>query len=445
MKTFARSLKDLKLKNKRVFLRVDFNVPIKDGKIQDDRRIVEALPTINFILESGGKLIIGSHFGRPDGKPSEKLSMLPLAEYLGEKLKREVLLIDEPDSDAPKALFNGLKENQILMLENLRFLPGEENNDSALAYQWASYTDVYINDAFGVSHRAHCSVSALPKLIGQRAAGLLIEKEIKYLSELLKQPERPFGVILGGSKVSDKINIIENLIDKVDTFIIGGAMAYTFMKAEGKEVGTSKLEIDRIKFAKELMKQCERKNKKILLPIDHVIADDFKGNGLSTSGFIPETKMSLDIGPKTRKLFAEEIKNLKTILWNGPMGVFENPHFENGTKDICAAISANAGMTIVGGGDSASAAQKFGGEFTHISTGGGASLEYLEGKQLPGLQSLNLSREELAGLDRLEWVAEEFVEGESLEFDFKDDKNQKDKIGKDNFSKDKFNKDKKRF
>jgi phosphoglycerate kinase len=406
MKTYIRPIEQLELKGKRVFLRVDFNVPIKDGKIQDTRRIDEALPTIKYILEKEAKLVIGSHFGRPDGEYSEKLSMTPIAEYLGETLKLDVMLVDEPDSDAPKALLNGLKPRQIIMLENLRFLKGEEQNSDTLANKWATFTDIYINDAFGVSHRAHCSVSALPRIIAKRAYGFLVQKEIKNLSKLITAPESPFGLIMGGAKVSDKITIIERLMPKTDVFIIGGAMAYTFLKAKGVKVGNSKVEESKVGFAREFLMSCERKNKKVLLPVDFMIASSFDSGDAMVSSHIPDNKMALDIGPKTTQLFIDEIAKLKTAFWNGPMGVFELPDFEMGTKAVCEALSNNTGFTVIGGGDSASAALKFGGEFSHISTGGGASLEYLEGKELPGLASLKLNRNEIAGLQRIEWISE---------------------------------------
>ncbi len=410
MKTFIRPLDKLELKGKKVFLRVDFNVPIKNGVIQDTHRIDEALPTIKYILEKEAKLLIGSHFGRPDGVYSDELSMSPVAEYLGEKLNFDVMLVDEPDSDAPKALFNGLKPKQLIMLENLRFLKGETDNSEALANKWASYTDVYINDAFGVSHRAHCSVHALPRVVPMRTHGFLIEKEIKNLSYLTDAPKAPFGIVLGGAKVSDKINIIDRLMAKADVFIIGGAMAYTFLKAKDIAVGSSKVEVDKIGFAKEFLMNCERKGKKVFLPIDHIVSSSFDAEETQELKFIPENKLALDIGSKTVQLFSDEIAKLKTIFWNGPMGVFENPKLENGTKSICAAISKNEGFTVVGGGDSASAALKFGGDFTHVSTGGGASLEFLEGKDLPGISALKLNRNELAGLNRIEWISEEVTE-----------------------------------
>jgi phosphoglycerate kinase len=411
MKTFIRPIEQLDFKGKRVFLRVDFNVPVKDGVIQDPRRIDEAIPTIKYILEKEAKLVIGSHFGRPDGKYSEKLSMTPIAEYLGEKLGgHDVLLVDEPDSDAPKALLNGLKPRQIIMLENLRFLKGEEENSDTLANKWASFTDIYINDAFGVSHRAHCSVSALPRVIPKRAYGFLVKKEIKNLSKLIEQPQSPFGLILGGAKVSDKITIIDRLLPKADVFIIGGAMAYTFLKAKGVRVGASRVEEDKVAFAREFLATCERKGKKVLLPIDHIVSANLESDEVHEVSVIADSRMALDIGPKTIELYTKEIAKLKTIFWNGPMGVFEIPSFENGTKAICKAISDNEGFTVIGGGDSASAALKFGGDFSHISTGGGASLEYLEGKELPGLASLKLTRNEIAGLQRIEWISEEVTD-----------------------------------
>lgn len=406
MKTYIRPIEQIEFKGKRVFLRVDFNVPIKDGIIQDTRRIDEAIPTIKYILEKEAKLVIGSHFGRPDGEYSEKLSMTPIAEYLGDTLNLDVMLVNEPDSDAPKALLNALKPKQIIVLENLRFLKGEEQNSDTLANKWASFTDIYINDAFGVSHRAHCSVSALPRIISKRAYGFLVQKELKNLSKLMNAPESPFGLIMGGAKVSDKITIIERLLPKTDVFIIGGAMAYTFLKAKGIKVGNSKVEEDKVGFAREFLMTCERKNKKVLLPVDFMISTSFDSGDAMVSAHIPDNKMALDIGPKTTELFINEIAKLKTAFWNGPMGVFEIPHFEMGTKAVCEALSKNTGFTVIGGGDSASAALKFGGEFSHISTGGGASLEYLEGKELPGIASLKLNRNEIAGLQRIEWIAE---------------------------------------
>lgn len=407
MKTFIRPIEQIEFRGKRVFLRVDFNVPIKNGVIQDTRRIDEAIPTIKYILEKEGKLLVASHFGRPEGQYLEEYSMAPIAEYLGEKLGHDIMLVDEPDSDAPKALFNSLKPRQIIMLENLRFLKGETENSDALANQWASYTDIYINDAFGVSHRAHCSVAALPRLIAKRSYGFLVQKEIKNLSSLTETPKAPFGLILGGAKVSDKITIIDRMLAKTDVFIIGGAMAYTFLKAKGVKVGASRVEEDKLSFVKEFLTSCERKNKKVILPVDHMASTSFEANEVSQVNLIPDTMMALDIGPKTIELFTSEIKKLNTAFWNGPMGVFENPKLENGTKAICKALSDNQGFTVVGGGDSASAALKFGGDFSHISTGGGASLEFLEGKKLPGLASLELSRTEIAGLQRIEWIAEE--------------------------------------
>lgn len=410
MKSYIRPLEKIDFKGKRVFLRVDFNVPVKNGVIQDTHRIDEALPTIKYILDKEAKLLIASHFGRPDGVYSEELSMSPIAEYLGEKLGFDVMLVDEPDSDAPKALFNGLKPRQLIMLENLRFLKGETENSEALANKWASFTDVYVNDAFGVSHRAHCSVHALPRVVPMRTHGFLIDKEVKNLNQLMDAPEKPFGIILGGAKVSDKINIIERLMAKADVFIIGGAMAYTFLKAKDIPVGASKVESDKIGFAREFLMNCEKKGKKVFLPLDHIVSSSFDAAETQELKMIPENKMALDIGSKTRELFTQEISKLKTVFWNGPMGVFENPKLEAGTKSICEAISKNTGFTVVGGGDSASAALKFGGDFSHVSTGGGASLEFLEGKELPGISALKLNRNEIAGLDRIEWISEDVSE-----------------------------------
>ncbi len=417
MKTYIRPIDSIEFKNKRVFLRVDFNVPIKDGRIQDTRRIDEAIPTIKYILEKGAKLIIGSHFGRPNGEVSDDLSMSPIAEYLSDQLGYDIILVDEPDSDAPKALFNGLRPKQIIMLENLRFLKGEEKNSDVLANQWASFTDIYVNDGFGVSHRAHCSVSALPRAIQKRCYGFLIQKELKNLSKLVESSDSPFGLIMGGAKVSDKITIIDRLMPKTDIFIIGGAMAYTFLKAKGVSVGTSKVEENKIGFAREFLMNCEKKGKKVLLPVDFMVSTGFDSDDAFASKHIPDGKMALDIGPQTAEIFASEIAKLKTAFWNGPMGVYEIKSFEMGTKAVCEALSKNEGFTVIGGGDSASAALKFGGSFSHISTGGGASLEFLEGKELPGIASLKLNRSELAGLERIEWISEEVNEDNPDEFD----------------------------
>jgi phosphoglycerate kinase len=324
-----------------------------------------------------------------------------VARRLGELLDCEVILIEEPTSDAPKALLPALKSKQILLLENVRFEKGETKNATEFASAIASYTDVYINDAFGASHRAHSTIDALPRMIAKRGCGFLIRKEIENLAILIEGPPRPFLTIMGGAKVSDKINVIESMMEKIDTFLVGGAMAYTFLAAQGHGVGKSRVERDRLAFARDLIKRIESRGKKILLPIDHIVADDFlvpTKIEIVDKPTIPEDRLGLDIGPKTRELYRKEIERSKTVFWNGPMGVFERPEFAKGSFAIAEALAQlaqNGGMSVVGGGDSAAAAEAsgFANKMTHISTGGGASLEYLEGTKLPGLEALRIIRE----------------------------------------------------
>lgn len=383
-------IEELDIKEKRVFLRLDLNVPIKNGKITDDTRIREALPTIQFCLENKCKLMIASHLGRPEGF-DKKYSLEPVAERLQELLNVEVNLIEDPASDAPKALMKTLRPNQVILLENVRYIAGEQKNDEKFATKLAQYADVYINDAFGASHRAHATIDALPRLIKTKGVGFLIKKEIEMLDKVLYNYESPFVAILGGSKVSDKIGVLDNLIDRVDTFIIGGAMAYTFLAAQNHGVGNSLVEKDRIKYAKEFFQKIEARDKKVLLPIDHICASEFENPVPKVVGSpdIPDGLMALDIGEKTQKLFAEEILKAKTVFWNGPMGVFEKKGFERGSYAIAKAVSECPGFTIVGGGDSVSALNSSGyNKVGHISTGGGASLEYLQGDKLAGLEVL---------------------------------------------------------
>lgn len=386
---------EFELKDKHVFLRVDFNVPMDGAKITDDTRIRAALPTIKYAMEKGAKLVLASHLGRPESKEDRaKFSLERVATRLGELLGIEVLLIDEPTSDAPKGLVSTLKSSQVVLLENVRFEPGEAKNSREFALTLASYTDIYINDAFGASHRAHATIEALPTLVEQKGIGFLIAKEIEMLDKLLHSPTSPYMAILGGAKVSDKIQVIENMISHIDVFFIGGAMAYTFLAAQGVQTGLSKVEKDRVPFAGEMLKRIETRGKRCLLPVDHVITQnikDTKNIKTTQSAQIPEGWFAVDIGPKTRELFRKELQKAKTVFWNGPMGIFEMPEFAKGTFAVAETLSQlTSAITIVGGGDSAAAAEASGyaGMMTHISTGGGASLEYLQGDKLPGLEVL---------------------------------------------------------
>ena len=386
-----KSIKDMDLTEKIVFLRLDLNVPIQNGKVSDETRIRESLPTIKLALEKGAKLVVSSHLGRPKSADDRQYSLEPVAARLTECLNREIILVDDPASEAVETLIKGMKKGQLVLLENLRFDPGETENSMELAQCFAKYTQVYINDAFGASHRAHASIDALPRLIENRGMGLLIEKEISVLQKLLSGAEKPYWAILGGSKVSDKIGVIDSLVDQVDGFIIGGAMAYTFVKAKGKAVGKSRIEIDRLSYARDLMTRLESRGKSMLLPVDHVCATDMKSTEVQIcENEIPEHMMGLDIGPKSIINFSEAIKGAKTIFWNGPMGVFENPLFCKGTFALAELMSGLKSFRVIGGGDSAAAVEAAGcaSKMSHISTGGGASLEFLQGDQLPGLEAL---------------------------------------------------------
>ena len=389
-----KKLSDVDITNKRVFLRLDLNVPLKDGKITDDTRIKAALPTLRKILEVKCKLVVASHLGRPKSlEDRERLSLEPVAARLAEELGIEIQLIEEPDSEAPIGLMSGLDQSHILMLENLRFVEGETDNSAGFAQIIANYTDVYINDAFGACHRAHSSIHALPKLVPEKAVGPLIEREVAALDRVLYHSESPFVAILGGAKVSDKIGVLKNLMDKVDVFIIGGAMAYTFLKAQGVNVGNSLVEKNQVEFAKDLLAGLEARGKTVLLPKDHIVAKDIKENAeckTTSTAAIEDAGMGVDIGPETRKLYGTAITNAKTVFWNGPMGVFEVSPFHEGTFEVAKSVANCSGFTIVGGGDSASAINQSGhaDKVSHISTGGGASLEYLQGDTLPGLEIL---------------------------------------------------------
>lgn len=390
-----RKLEDLDLAGKKVFLRLDLNVPIKKGKIQDETRIKEALPTIRYILERTPKLTVASHLGRPKNGGSPEDSLELVGARLSEMLEREVVLYPDYTTEPSAQLFTTLGKNQFILLENLRFHAGEEGNDPDFARALVDGYDFYVNDAFGTCHRAHASVSRAAELLPseKRAAGFLIQKEIKALAGIVTKPEGPFTVIMGGSKVSDKIAVILNLLNSCNHMLIGGAMAYTFLKYKGVNVGASRVEEDKLDLVATILKNAEARRVDIHLPIDHVGAKEFAetAEAISVAGAeIPSGVMGLDIGPKTRAEYAQVIKSSKTVLWNGPMGVFEWEKFAAGTMSIAEAMAETKGKTIVGGGDSVSAVQKsgFAGKMTHNSTGGGASLEFLEGKTLPGIKVL---------------------------------------------------------
>jgi len=380
-----------KFEGKRVFCRVDFNVPMEDGKITDDERIRAALPNIKLLLQKGARLLLASHLGRPK-KRDPKDSLNPAGERLAELLGQEVFFIDDCVGDGVKKLSGELKNGQVLLLENLRFHPEEEKNDDTFARSLAANAEIYVNDAFGAAHRAHASVHAITKHLADRYAGLLMRKEVESLAKVTTHPQKPFVAILGGAKVSDKIGVINQLMGKVDALLIGGAMAYTFLKAQGLPVGTSRVEEDRLKLAEQILKNAKEKGIKLLLPVDHVVAEKFEEKAApSTVDSIPEGKMGLDIGPNTRTEFAIALSGAKTIFWNGPMGVFEWEAFAAGTMAVARAVADSTAFTVVGGGDSVAAVNtaKVAHKIKHISTGGGASLELIEGKELPGLKALD--------------------------------------------------------
>ena len=388
-----KTVRDFELEGKVVFLRLDLNVPMENGKITDENRITASLPTIQYCMEKGAKIVMASHLGRPKSKDDMQYSLEPVAKRLQELLNAEVILIEEPDSDAPVHLLPSLKKNQLLLLENVRFEEGETKDSIEFAQKIANYAQIYINDAFGASHRAHATIHALPSVMKDKGIGFLIEKEINMLDSLLQNPKRPYIAVMGGAKVSDKIAVIERLMDIVDGFVIGGAMAYTFLKGQGHAVGKSLVESDKVKYAKEMIERIEARDKTILLPVDHVATKGITdtANAHTTRDVnIDEDELGVDIGPQTIKRYSAALKEAGTIFWNGPMGIFENPAFAKGTFGVAEAIAGSNAIKIVGGGDSAAAAEASGyaDKMTHISTGGGASLEYLQGDKLPGLEIL---------------------------------------------------------
>lgn len=385
-----KSVDDLQVKGKRVLVRCDFNVPLQEGVITDENRIVAALPTINKLINDGAKVILCSHLGKPK-EPTPSASLAPVAKRLSEKLGKEVVFAadDTVVGENAKKAVEAMKDGDVVLLENTRFRKEETKNVEDFSKDLASLCDVYVNDAFGSSHRAHCSTVGVTEFVEESAVGYLMDKEISYLGNAVNSPKRPFVAILGGAKVSDKINVINNLLEKVDTLIIGGGMAYTFMKANGLEVGNSLLEADKIDYAKEMMQKAKEKGVNFLIPVDSIVAKEFKNDTefKEIEGSIPEGWLGLDIGEKTRELFKNALKDAKTVVWNGPMGVFEFSNFAKGTIAVAEALAEIDATTIIGGGDSAAAVNQLGfaDKMSHISTGGGASLEFLEGKDLPGV------------------------------------------------------------
>lgn len=391
-----KTIRDVNVEGKRVFVRCDFNVPLdENGKITDENRIQGALPTIKYLLDHGAKVVLASHLGRPKNGPEAKFSLKPVAERLNQLLGGKVTMANDVIGEDAQKKVAALKNGEAVLLENVRFHKEEEKNDPEFAKKLASFADIFVNDAFGTAHRAHASTEGISHFVKTSVAGFLIEKELEVMGGALADPKRPFVAILGGAKVSDKIGVINNLLEKVDKLLIGGAMAYTFIVAKGGKVGMSKLEADKVDLAKELLEKAKAKGVELYLPVDTVIAQEFKADAASKvceTMAIPDGWEGLDIGPKTAELFAGVIKTAKTVIWNGPMGVFEFPKFAVGTKAVAQALADNPqAITIIGGGDSAAAIEQLGyaDKVTHISTGGGASLEFLEGKVLPGIACLN--------------------------------------------------------
>lgn len=395
MKFNKKTIEDIQVKGKKVLVRCDFNVPLKDGVITDENRLNGALPTIKYLMENGAKVILCSHLGKAKG-PDPKLTLAPVAKRLSEMLGKEVVFAadDEVVGENARNAVAAMREGDVVLLENTRFRKEEGKNEENFSKDLASLADVYVNDAFGTAHRAHCSTVGVTQFVDVAACGYLIQKELKFLGDAVEKPARPFVAILGGAKVSDKINVINNLLEKVDTLIIGGGMAYTFLKAQGYTIGSSLVEEDKVEYAKEMMEKAKAKGVKLLLPVDNVVGKEFKADTepvVTEDQNIAEGSMGLDIGPKTARMFADAVKEAKTVIWNGPMGVFEFENFAKGTVEVAKAMAESDATTIIGGGDSAAAVNilGFGDRMTHISTGGGASLEFLEGKELPGIVALN--------------------------------------------------------
>ena len=395
-----KSVDDINVKGKRVLVRCDFNVPLKDGKITDENRLVAALPTIKKLIADGGKVILCSHLGKPKGEPKPELSLAPVAVRLSELLGQPVKFAADNEVVGPnaKAAVEAMKDGDVILLQNTRYRAEETKNGEEFSKELASLADVFVNDAFGTAHRAHCSNVGVTKYIDTCVVGYLMNKEIEFLGNAVENPKRPFVAILGGAKVADKLNVINNLLEKCDTLIIGGGMAYTFLKAQGKEIGLSLVDNDKIDYCKEMLAKAEKLGKKLLLPVDSVTIKDFPNPidapvevEVYDSDHLPADREGCDIGPKSAELFANEVKTAKTVVWNGPMGVFENPTLAAGTLAVAKALAETDATTIIGGGDSAAAVNQmgFGDKMSHISTGGGASLEFLEGKELPGVAAAN--------------------------------------------------------
>ncbi|MGM9944454.1 MAG: phosphoglycerate kinase [Lysinibacillus sp.] len=389
-----KTMDDVNVKGKRVFVRVDFNVPMEEGKITDETRIRAAIPTIEALVNAGAKVILASHLGRPKGEVNENMRLTAVGERLSQLMNRPVKKLDESIGEAVEKAVAEMQDGDIVLLENVRFHKGEEKNDEELAKAFAKLADVYVNDAFGAAHRAHATTEGITKFVDTAVSGYLMQKELDVLGKALSNPERPFTAIIGGAKVKDKIGVIENLLEKVDHLIIGGGLSYTFIKAQGYSVGKSLLEEDKIELARGFIEKAKEKGVQLHMPIDTVVANEFSKDAetqVVDIDSIPEGWMGLDIGPKTAAHYAEIIKNSKLIIWNGPMGVFEMDKFADGTKAVANAMAETEGYTVIGGGDSAAAVEKFGvaDKMDHISTGGGASLELMEGKELPGIVALN--------------------------------------------------------